>query len=141
MVAELGDGGLIVLGTGAVLLGNASDRRDLVDAAAADRPQALTNNRYSADAIAVAQARRALANVPDLPTDNALPRWLEEHAGVPVDDRRGRTDLGIDIDGPLDLVLLGGRWRSWLHGADTARVRAILDAIGPSSRTPRPSWS
>lgn len=130
VVAELGDGGLIVLGTGAVPLATASDRRDLVDAAAADRPQALTNNRYSADVIAVAQARRALANVPDLPTDNALPRWLEEHAGVPVDDRRGRTRLGIDIDGPLDLVLLGGRWRSWLHGADTARVRAILDAIG-----------
>jgi hypothetical protein len=129
VVAELGDGGLIVLGSGAVPLATASDRRDLVTAAAADRPQALTNNRYSADVIAVAQARRALANVPDLPTDNELPRWLEEHAGVPVDDRRGRTRLGIDIDGPLDLVLLGGR-RSWLHGADTARVRAILDAIG-----------
>jgi hypothetical protein len=130
VVAERGDGGLIVLGSGAVPLATAADRRDLVTAAAADRPRALTNNRYSADVIAVAQARRALGTVPDLPTDNALPRWLEEHAGVPVDDRRGRTRLGIDIDGPLDLVLLGGRWQSWLQGADTARVRAIIDAVG-----------
>ncbi len=130
VVAELGDGGLIVLGSGAVPLATPSDRRDLVTAAAADGPRALTNNRYSADVIAVAQARRALGTVPDVPTDNALPRWLEEHAGVPVDDRRRRTRLGIDIDGPLDLVLLGGRWRSWLQGADTARVRAILDAVG-----------
>jgi hypothetical protein len=130
VVAELGDGGLIVLGSGAVPLATSSDRRDLVAAAAADGPRALTNNRYSADVIAVTQARRALGTVPDLPTDNTLPRWLEEHAGVPVDDRRGRTRLGIDIDGPLDLVLLGGRWQSWLQGADTARVRAILDAVG-----------
>lgn len=129
VVADLGDGGLIVLGSGAVPLATASDRRDLVAAAAADRPQALTNNRYSADVIAVAQARGTLANAPDLPTDNALPRWLEEHAGVPVDDRRGRTRLGIDIDSPLDLVLLGGRWRARLPGAATARVRAIIDAV------------
>jgi hypothetical protein len=129
VVADLGDGGVIVLGSGAVPLATTSDRHELVAAAAADSPHALTNNRYSADVIAVARAREALANVPDLPTDNALPRWLEDHAGVPVDDRRGRTRLGIDIDGPLDLVLLGGRWQSRLQGADTARVRAIIDAV------------
>ncbi len=129
LVAELGDGGLVVLGSGAVPLATAWDRRELVATAAGDRPTALTNNRYSADVIAVARARDALANVPDLPTDNALPRWLEEHAGVPVDDRRGRTRLGIDIDGPLDVVLLGGRWQSSLRATDTARVRAIIGAV------------
>jgi hypothetical protein len=129
LVADLGDGGLIVLGSGAVPLATAADRRELVDAAGADDPRALANNRYSADVIAVARARHVLANAPDMPTDNALPRWLEDHAGVAVDDRRGRTRLGIDVDGPLDLVLLGGRWRSRLPGVDTARVRAILDAV------------
>lgn len=129
LVADLGDGGLVVLGSGAVALATASDRRELVVTAAGDRPRALTNNRYSADVIAVARARDALANLPDLPTDNALPRWLEEHAGVPVDDRRGRTRLGIDVDGPLDLILLGGRWRDMVPAAEGARVRAIIDAV------------
>ncbi|HEV8696860.1 MAG TPA: hypothetical protein VGQ89_04125 [Candidatus Limnocylindrales bacterium] len=129
IVADLEEGGLIVLGSGAVPLATEADRRELVQVAGEDRPRALTNNRYSADVVAVARARSVLAGVPDLPGDNALPRWLAEHAGVPVDDRRGRTRLGIDIDGPLDLVLLGKRWRAWLSPADAARVRAIIDAI------------
>ncbi len=129
IVARLGDGGLVVLGSGAVPLATSADRRELVEAAGAREARALTNNRYSADVIAVAKARSVLAQVPDLPTDNALPRWLAEHAGVPVDDRRGRARLGIDVDGPLDLVLLGGRWRDLVPAADGARVRTIIDAI------------
>ena len=43
-----------------------------------DRPRALTNNRYSADVVAIARARIALADLPDLAADNALPRWLAE---------------------------------------------------------------
>jgi hypothetical protein len=129
LVEGVGEGGLVVLGSGAIPLATAADRRELVAAGASDSPRALTNNRYSADVIAIAGARRVLANVADLLTDNALPRWLEEHAGVPVDDRRGRTRLGIDIDSPLDLVMLGGRWRSWLPGADTARARALIESV------------
>jgi hypothetical protein len=129
LVADIGDGGLIVVGSGAIPLATARDRRELVEAAASDRPTALTNNRYSADVVAVARARQVLGSVPDLATDNALPRWLEEHAGVPVDDRRTRTRLGIDVDGPLDLVLLGGRWQGRLPAASTARVRTIIDAV------------
>jgi hypothetical protein len=130
IVGDLGDGGLVVLGSGAVPLATRADRREFIEAAAAGEPRALANNRYSADVIAVANARSVLAHVPDLPSDNALSRWLAEHAGVPVDDRRGRTRLGIDVDGPLDLVLLGGRWRDLVPAADGARVRAIIDAIG-----------
>lgn len=129
LVADLGDGGLVVLGSGALPLATAADRRELVDVAASERPVALTNNRYSADVVAIAQARDVLASVPDLPTDNMLPRWLEEHAGVPVDDRRRRTRLSVDVDGPLELVLLGGRWAASLTGTDTARVRAILGSV------------
>jgi hypothetical protein len=129
IVAGLGDGGLVVLGSGAVPLATATDRRELIEAAGADEPRALTNNRYSADVIAVARARAVLAGVPDLPSDNELPRWLADHAGVPVQDRRGRTRLGVDVDGPLDLLLLGGRWRDLVPSADGARVRAIIEAI------------
>jgi hypothetical protein len=129
LVADLGDGGLVVLGSGALPLATTADLRELVEVAASERPGALTNNRYSADVVAIALARAVLASVPDLPTDNMLPRWLDEHAGVPVDDRPRRTRLGVDVDGPLDLVLLGGRWMASLPGADTARVRAILGSV------------
>jgi hypothetical protein len=129
LVREIGDGGLIVLGSGAVPLADRADRRELVQAAGDDRPRALTNNRYSADVVAIARARSTLASVSDLATDNALPRWLEEVAGIRVEDRRRRWHLGIDVDGPLDLVLLGGPWLSWLDGADTAPVLATLEAV------------
>ena len=129
LVAELGDGGLIVLGSGAIPLATAADRRDLVVAAAAERPGALANNLYSADVVAIARARSVLADVPDLGTDNALPRWLEEVAGIPVEDRRSRRRLGIDIDGPLDLVLLGGRWAAFLPDGAATRVRQTIDRV------------
>ena len=44
-----------------------------------------TNNRYSADVVAIACAE-VLAGLPDLPSDNALPRWLAEVAGYPVEE-------------------------------------------------------
>ena len=106
-VASRRPDGLIVLGSGAIPMATLVDRRAFVAAAA--RPEglvALVNNRYSADVVAVARARN-LAALPDLPTDNAMPRWLAEAAGYEVTDLRRRWRLGVDIDGPLDLVLLG----------------------------------
>ncbi len=98
--------GVIVLGSGAIPMATSADRRAFVAAAASDGQRALTNNRFSADIVAVSRAE-VLRNVPDLPTDNALPRWLAEVAGYEVSDLRQRWRLGVDIDGPLDLVLLG----------------------------------
>ena len=129
LLDDAGSGGLVVLGSGAVPLLNAADRRSFVAAAAANRPQALANNRYSADIVAIARARDALASVPDLESDNMLPRWLDEVAGVPVADLRHRWRLGVDIDGPLDLVLLGDRWSGGLTAADRERVETRLVAI------------
>jgi len=107
VVALHGSGGLVLLGAGAMPLATVRDRRTFVEAAAGDEPAALANNAYSADAIAVACAGNALRDVPeDLPTDNALPRWLAEVAGVPVHDLATRRDLAFDIDSPLDLLLL-----------------------------------
>jgi hypothetical protein len=101
-------GGFVVLGSGAIPLATAADRRAFVTIAAGDERAALANNRYSADVVAIARVA-SLPSIPNLPGDNALPRWLEEVAGYRVDDLRRRWRLGFDLDGPLDLVLLGDR--------------------------------
>jgi hypothetical protein len=98
--------GLVLLGSGAIPLATSADRRAFVVAAGGDRRIALANNRYSADVVAVAHAE-SLDDLPDLPGDNALPRWLTEVAGYEVTDLRRRWRLGFDIDGPLELVLVG----------------------------------
>jgi hypothetical protein len=100
--------GLVMLGSGAVPLATAADRRAFVAAAGADDRRALANNRYSADVVAIARTA-TLPTIPDLPGDNALPRWLEEVAGYRVDDLRRRWRLGFDLDSPLDVVLLRPR--------------------------------
>lgn len=99
-------GGLVVLGSGAIPLATRADLRAFVEAAGSEDRLALANNRYSADVVAIARID-LLPPVPDLPGDNALPRWLEEVAGHRVEDLRRRARLGFDIDGPLELVLLG----------------------------------
>ena len=118
-------GGLVVLGSGAVPLATAADRRAFVAIAARDGRSALANNRYSADVVAISRAD-SLPKIPDLPGDNALPRWLEEVVGYQVDDLRGRWRLAFDIDGPLDLVLLG---RTAGGRAETATVMSRLAAV------------
>jgi hypothetical protein len=100
--------GLVVLGSGALALARAPDYRAFVAAAASAAPGALANNRFSADAIAISGAA-VLRRLPDLPADNALPRWLEEVAGLPVEDLRRRPRLAFDLDSPGDVLLAGGR--------------------------------
>lgn len=97
-------GGVVVLGAGAVPLATPADRRAFVEAAKSPEPRALTNNRFSSDITAISRAD-LLRDLPDLAADNPLPRWLAEVRGVPVRERRGWR-LGVDVDGPLDLVLL-----------------------------------
>jgi len=105
--AATGTPGLVVLGSGAMALARPPDRRAFVAAAASGAPGALANNRYSADAVAIARAE-VLRALPDLPADNALPRWLEEVAGYAVADLRRRWHLALDLDSPADAVLAGG---------------------------------
>jgi hypothetical protein len=100
--------GVVVLGSGAIPMATSADRRAFVAAASSEGHRiALTNNRFSADVVAVSHAA-SLGTLPDLATDNALPRWLAEVAGYEVTDLRRRWRLGVDIDGPLELVLLDG---------------------------------
>jgi hypothetical protein len=130
--------GLVVLGSGSIPLATAADRRALVAAAADDRPGALTNNRYSSDVVAVACAK-VLAGLPDLPSDNALPRWLAEHAGVPVRELVAWR-LRVDVDDPLDLVLLRRARPSMAlrvpPDVDASRVAAALDAVSAVAHDP-----
>jgi hypothetical protein len=95
--------GLVVLGSGSVPFATDADLRAFVEAAGSGRRDALTNNWYSSDIVAVGRAED-LAGVPDLPSDNALPRWLAEAAGFRV-AVRGGVRLGFDLDVPLDILL------------------------------------
>ena len=118
--------GLIVLGSGSMPLATVADRRAFVEAASgsAGPRTALANNRYSADAIAIADAAD-LPAIPALPGDNALGRWLAERAGWTVADLRSRWRLQVDLDSPLDAALTG---RSRREPA-LDRVRGRLDAV------------
>jgi hypothetical protein len=98
--------GLIVVGSGAIPLARAVDFDAFAATARSGDRRALANNRYSADIVAVGRAE-VLAAVPDVTGDNALPRWLEEVSGIPVADLRHRGRLAMDLDSPLDLVLVG----------------------------------
>jgi hypothetical protein len=110
--------GVIVLGAGAVVRLNLDDARQLVQTAASGERVALTNNRYSSDVCAIGRAR-ILRDLPALPSDNALPRWLEERAGVLVRELGGRERLALDLDTPLDICLaaLAPGAPAWLRGA------------------------
>lgn len=123
--------GLVILGSGAIPLARRSDLSAFVAAARGRRRTALANNGYSADVLAVACAERLL-DLPDLPGDNALPRWLEEVAGYAVRDLRRRRRLQVDLDSPLDLVVAGIDAAGPLERA--ARVIAAFAAVAADRR-------
>ena len=114
--------GIILLGSGAVPLLRRADALRLVRVAGARDKRALTNNRYSSDICAISDAR-VLRECPSLPSDNALPRWLEE-VGVRVGELPGRRRLALDLDTPLDLALLG---RATGMPAGVRRLARMLD--------------
>ena len=134
LVADVGEGGLIVLGSGSIPLATANDRQAFVAVAGGEARRALANNRYSADVVAIARAE-TLAGIPDLPGDNALPRWLDEVAGYQVDDLRRRWRLAIDIDGPLDLVLVGASGVG--DTPDLSLLESRMDALRAVAADPR----
>ncbi len=67
----------------------------------------LANNRFSADILAI-PAGIDLAGLPDLAADNAVPRWAVDQ-GIEVRDLRDRWRLQVDLDSPLDVVLVGSK--------------------------------
>ena len=123
--------GLILLGSGALPLATRADAAAFVSAAAGPGVRALANNRYSADIVALtAGAAARLRDVPAaLPADNALPRWLAEMGGVTVDDLRRRWRLAIDLDSPLDALLVAASRTTASHG----RTTVAMAALGPGA--------
>jgi hypothetical protein len=134
LVAEVGSGGLVVLGSGSIPLATAGDRQALVAVAADGGRRALANNRYSADVVAISRVE-TLPEIPDLPGDNALPRWLDEVAGYQVDDLRRRWRLAFDIDGPLDLVLVGAA--AAVADVDLSLLESRIAAVRTVADDPR----
>ncbi len=122
-------GGVVVVGSGSAPLAADEDLRPFVAAARAEGADVLANNRYSSDLVAIPRAGD-LPPLPDLPADNALPRWLEEVAGRRVGDLRGRWRLQVDLDGPLDLVLTGaGAALGALSSVALARLGEVRDVL------------
>jgi hypothetical protein len=97
-------GGVVILGSGAVPRLGLRDATRLVETASSGHRVALTNNRYSSDVCALGDVS-VLRELPPLPSDNALPRWLEERAGVAVEELGAKQRLALDIDSPLDVAL------------------------------------
>ncbi len=124
LVAAERPGGLVILGSGALPLATGADLRAFVAVAGGPGRVALTNNRYSADATAVSCAE-SLLELPDLPGDNAIPRWLEEVAGYEVRDLGRRWRLAVDLDSPLDLLLTDRG--TALPGPAAERVAAVQE--------------
>jgi len=124
------DGGIIVVGSGAIPLATAADLREFVRAASSGGRIALANNRFSADIVAISDVA-LLRAMPDLPSDNALPRWLEEIAGFAVSDLAARYRLQVDLDSPIDLILAGHRANSALAAARD-RLRQVAIVAGDS---------
>lgn len=124
--------GFVVLGSGSVPLAGAADRRAFVAAATGTGP-ALTNNRYSSDILAI-PARIPLADLPDVTSDNGVPRWLAER-GHEVRDLRTRWRLQVDLDSPLDVLIAGlaaaGEPANERVRDVTTRIRAV--AADPGS--------
>jgi hypothetical protein len=129
--------GLVVLGSGSIPLATAADRRAFVAVAGGPPDRALANNRFSADVVAVAGAGR-LRDLPDLASDNGLPRWLAE-AGVAVDDLRTRWRLQVDLDSPLDALLVrpGDGAAIDPSGRSTGPVVAALGRLAAVGGDPR----
>ncbi len=134
--------GLVMLGSGSLALASLRDRRAFVTVAASGQARALTNSRYSADAMAVGRAD-LLHDLPDLRSDNALPRWLAERESLEVEDLGRRWHLAVDLDSPLDLLIVARSPRppGWARRAaadlPAGTVAARLDAVGRVSSDPR----
>jgi CTP:molybdopterin cytidylyltransferase MocA len=97
--------GLVVLGSGSIPLASEDHLTRLLEVARSGGRQALTNNRFSSDVVAIGDAS-TLAALPDLASDNGLPRWLEFEAGMSVDELPDGDRLGLDLDSPADLELV-----------------------------------
>jgi CTP:molybdopterin cytidylyltransferase MocA len=122
--------GIIVFGSGSVPLAGPADRRAFMTAAEG-AGHALTNNRYSGDIVAI-PAKVKLAELPELSSDNGLPRWLAEK-GHEVRDLRSKWRLQVDLDSPIDLFVAS---MGAVDDPTLDRVRAALARLRATTADP-----
>ena len=128
--------GIVVLGSGSIPIAGLPERSLFVGVAAGPAGHAVANNRYSADAVALAGAA-VLAHLPDVASDNGLPRWLATEAGMTVRDLRTRWRLQLDLDSPLDALLIAPEPTAERLAAEGIDTAAVHDAIRAVERTTR----
>ena len=125
--------GLVVLGSGSIPLATRARPARPGPAAGSGDRRALANDRFSADAVAIASATEALAALPDELGDNALPRWLAEVRRLVR--RRPPTAAGASASTSTarSTVLLAGDADEIAspeaEAVDTSRVRGRIDEI------------
>ena len=127
--------GLVVLGSGAIPLARPTRSAALRRRGRAEDRRRLANNRYSADIVAI--ARRAADPRRTCRTCRPTTRCRAGSprvAGYEVADLRRRWRLAVDIDGPLDLVLIGGR-----GGRPPVDLRPVRASDGGGPRTSPPT--
>lgn len=113
---------VVVMGGASAPLMNRRDLEALVRRLQGAEGGVWANNVHSADIIAFHPAA-ALASLSgsDLPaTDNALPFWLRERAGLPLGHLPRTLGLTFDVDTPTDALILA------LHPGAGPRVRRLL---------------
>lgn len=133
----------VVFGAGALPLLTASDFAGIAARLASSDSVVITNNFYSSDLIAWTPGS-ALGTVTPLPlSDNALPRLLNERAGLPVEALPRSIATLLDIDTPTSLAALalygrtGARLAALLAGADLdlARYRRMMACVPDRTKT------
>ena len=133
----------VVFGAGALPLLGADEFAAIAARLAAVEALAITNNFYSSDLVAWTPGD-ALGRVSPLPaSDNALPRLLQEQAGLPVEALPRTIATLLDIDTPTTLAVLalygrtGPRLARLLATAelDLARYRRVMACVPDRTRT------
>ena len=89
----------------------------------------ITNNRYATDWAGVVPARRIINHIDRLPRDNMLGWVLSDEGGMPARALRPAASTRLDIDTPLELVVLQS------HSETKAHLRACLEPL-PLLREP-----
>lgn len=133
----------VVFGAGALPLLTANDFAGIAARLSGADQLVITNNFYSSDLIAWTPGV-ALGALPVLPlSDNALPRLLNDHAGLPVEALPRSIATLLDIDTPTSLAALalygrtGDRLTLLLAGAnlDLAPYRRMMACVPDRSKT------
>ncbi|MCS7178496.1 MAG: hypothetical protein RML46_00300 [Anaerolineae bacterium] len=138
LIERIGADRVLYAGGGSAPLMTSRDWQDALSDFLGDRPQAVTNNRYSSDWIAFYPARALASRVATLERDNALGWALSEEWDIPTRALDPSAATRLDLDTPADLLIarlhprVGPRLRAALNALDwpTGPVERVLEVMG-----------